>query len=560
MSEHGRGMRQGEARDIVALRIGAEDRTVNLGVDHFRRTFGLPRESGTAQAWVAISYEGKSQQSSESTITIRRNAVSNEVQGYLLWRDVRVPLFERPTEIPEKEQVLAWFTDDQVTYPCVVAEGREIEIGFDVFQEVGKALTCKLMAPPIPCEDGEEDLYGVPFVDCYEWILFECLLHASLSLGVPMIHKAFWPNGEPFAVFASHDVDRIRKTFQYPYYFARALRKLDMKALGAQVASVLASLRGSNPYWNFEKITAIEKRLNVRSTFFFLHETGRPRLTSPASVVIYAGRYDLRSPALRRVVKELAAEGWEVGLHGSYESFQDGCLLGKEKEVLEGILMCPVQGVRQHYLRMSVPQTLEAQEKIDLAYDSTMGFSDRVGFRAGTSFPFFPDISGTPYGILEIPMALMDGPLFRYSLPWNVARGIAESVQRVSGVLTIDWHQRHFNAFEGRGYEELYKQLLEYCREVNAWFATGHQIDRWWRQRDTVAFRSLYADSKLSIEMSSTQETTVCFLLPRTRTTAVRELQTTGAGEASIESSGHGSCLKVRLLGSSRQVTVSLSF
>jgi len=551
-------MGQGEPRDIVALRIGSEDFTVKLGVDHFRRTFGLPRARGTAQAWVGISYELKSQDSSESTIMIRRNAVSSKVQGYLLWHDIRVPLFERPSEIPEKGQVLVWFTDDQATYPCVVAAGREIEIGFDVFREVGKALTCKLKAPPIPCEGGGRNLYSVPFVDCYEWILFECLLHAARSLGVPIVHKAFWPDAKPFAVFASHDVDRTRKTFQYPYYFAQALRKLDWVAAGAQVVSLIAKLLGRDPYWNFDRIMALERQLGVRSTFFFLHETGRLVLTSPRSLVLYGGRYKLRSPSIRRVIGSLNVEGWEVGLHGSYESFRDGRLLRKEKELLEEILGGPVRGVRQHYLNMREPETWQNQVSALLSYDSTVGFADRGGFRMGTSFPFFPAASQDD-GILEIPLSLMDGAAFRYPAPWKVTESIAESVVRVCGVLVVDWHQRHFNRFEGRGYEELYRKLLEYCRAGNAWFAKGHQIDRWWRQRDDVAFRSTYADLKLSIEMSSTHETAAHFLLPHTRTSGVRELQTAGAGEASIEPSGHGSCLKVSLLGGSRRVTVDLS-
>jgi peptidoglycan/xylan/chitin deacetylase (PgdA/CDA1 family) len=548
-----------EPRDVITLRLGSEDPTAKLGADHFRRTYGLPEARKPGPSWVSLLYESEPEGSSEFSITIRRNEVANAVQGHLLWHGIRVPLFERPARISKEGQVLVWFTDHRETYPCVVGSRRRIEIGFDVFREVGEALTCRLMTPPIPHEDEGGEVYRVPFIDCYERILFECLLHAARSVDVPMAHKASWPEGRPFAVFASHDVDRTRKTFQYPYYFARAVRRLDAPGFSAQVASLLAVLRGRTPYWNFEKIMSLEERLGVRSTFFFLHETGRPRLAHPRSLVLYAGRYDLREPSIQRIIGKLATGGWEIGLHGSYRSFRDGSLLGPEKELLEGVLGRPVHGVRQHYLRLDVPRTLKEQERVALTYDSTVGFSDRVGFRAGTSFPFFLTLSDDTCGLLELPLALMDGPLFGYRLPWEVAQKIVRSVRKVGGVLVVDWHQRHFNRFEGRGYEELYRRLLESCRADNAWFATGRQIDQWWRKRDAVVFGCTYEESKLSLELSCPHETTAYLLLPQTGTSEIRALQATGAGEASIDPSGQGSRLRIDLSGGARGMTVDLS-
>ena len=52
---------------------------------------------------------------------------------------------------------------------------------------------------------------------------------------------------------------------------------------------------------------------------------------------------------------------------------------------------------RQHYLRWRAPTTWQNWEDAGLDYDSTVGYADHVGFRAGTcyEYPIFnrPDAS-----------------------------------------------------------------------------------------------------------------------------------------------------------------------
>ena len=122
-----------------------------------------------------------------------------------------------------------------------------------------------------------------------------------------------------FAVCLTHDVDRPYKTFQAPY---DALRERDPSQLRPLVT-------GDQPYWQFEELLALESELGVRSSFYFLNEQQlfrdkHPReWLSPRNWMLFTGRYELTDPAIVDLIADLEAGGWEVGLHGSYESADD---------------------------------------------------------------------------------------------------------------------------------------------------------------------------------------------------------------------------------------------
>ena len=79
----------------------------------------------------------------------------------------------------------------------------------------------------------------------------------------------------------------------------------------------------------------IEKSFGARSTMFFLNESIGPVLSKPKSWKLAFGRYDIHDKRIVNVIKKLEAGGWEIGIHGSYNSYKDYELL-KRKEGLGG--------------------------------------------------------------------------------------------------------------------------------------------------------------------------------------------------------------------------------
>ena len=292
-----------------------------------------------------------------------------------------------------------------------------------------------------------------------------------------------WPDGKRFAVCLTHDVDRIKKSYQYFTRSLRFLKKAEIKHASEEVFEFFKVYFSKNvkkdPYWNFEKIVEIEDKYNVRSTFFFLNETGKMNIFKPDAWKLYLGRYSIRDPEIVKVINELHLKGWEIGLHGSYNSYKNKNLLKKEKEDLECILGERVYGVRQHYLNLDIPMTWKIHEELGLRYDASYGFRSRIGFKNSPYLPFYP--SNSPF--LVIPLTIMDSALFsnnkNVKAAWRECKKCVELAEEKNAVLTVLWHQRSFNEEEFPKWGGMYEDLIALCKQKNAWIATASEIERW---------------------------------------------------------------------------------
>ena len=83
--------------------------------------------------------------------------------------------------------------------------------------------------------------------------------------------KPKWPDDKKFAVCLTHDVDRVKKTYQYLTRFEHFLKKLEIKNAFNEIFCFLKFYFSKDPkkdpYWNFEIIMEIERKFGVRSTF-----------------------------------------------------------------------------------------------------------------------------------------------------------------------------------------------------------------------------------------------------------------------------------------------------
>lgn len=269
---------------------------------------------------------------------------------------------------------------------------------------------------------------------------------------------------DTFALCLTHDVDRVYKTYQGLYY---GLCNQDL----TQLRSVLSK---ENPYWQFDRIIDIEEELGVRSAFYFLVEKrlfdDKPPSAwlSPNSWMLYTGRYDVRSSDVAEVIARLDDGGWEVGLHGSYDSYRDENRLQWEKETVESVLGTHVIGGRQHHLNLSIPETWQHHANIGLRYDTTLGSNDSFGFEHGYGprRPFGDDF-------LVFPMTIMDVTLPDVSTrPETVRREcneILEEARENNAIVTINWHQRSFSEPDFPGLGSLYRRLIERTIEMGGW-------------------------------------------------------------------------------------------
>lgn len=134
----------------------------------------------------------------------------------------------------------------------------------------------------------------------------------------------------------------------------------------------------NDPYNNFTFLIDIKKKYNLNCMFFFQF----------ASYSTYDKNVSPNNNNFRFLIKFIA-DYCKVSLATSYSSFNDSELLKKEKKNLEGVINSQVEYSRIRYNRVDVPRTYRDLVEAGFTDDFTMGYTHEIGFRAGTSFPFY---------------------------------------------------------------------------------------------------------------------------------------------------------------------------
>ena len=271
------------------------------------------------------------------------------------------------------------------------------------------------------------------------------------------------PDGYEFALCLTHDVDRPFKTYQSVYY---ALRERDLTHLAGL-------LPWTDPYWTFEDLMDLEADLGVTSAFYFLNEqdlfADRPpgEWFTSEGWRLFAGRYDISDPDIVSLIRDIDRRGWEVGIHGSHESYDDRERLGYEKRVLEDILGHTIRGGRQHYLNLETPDTWEHHRAIGLEYDASPGSSSEYGFHDGYDpyHPFDDEFVVFPLTLMEV--ALPD-PRTSMEDAWQACESVLAEAVANDAVVTALWHPRYFST-DFEGYDDVYRRLIERALDMGAW-------------------------------------------------------------------------------------------
>jgi len=285
--------------------------------------------------------------------------------------------------------------------------------------------------------------------------------------GINSFEEIPWPDNSPFGVCLTHDVDRVKMTYQY---LTHSIKSRSLRPLLTKISERV------EPYWQFENIMHIEREYGVRSTFFFLNESFRFNPLRLSTWPLSLGRYDIKSNEVVNIIKKLDEAGWEIGLHGSVRSYNNGHLLLREKQILEGILGHKVNGTRQHWLNLEIPATWIMHQEIGLRYDTSFGYKYDVGFKDNIYHPFTLEHLDN---FVVFPLSIMDTFLFskyaNYEDALSGVKKIIDMVEKQHGVLCVLWHQMVFYENIFPNHVVIYKKMIEECKKRGAWFGTCSQ-------------------------------------------------------------------------------------
>jgi len=157
--------------------------------------------------------------------------------------------------------------------------------------------------------------------------------------------------------------------------------------------------------------------------------------------------YDIRRRDVAEEFIRARAAGAELGVHPGYDTWLEPERLAEEVERVGNTFGrdATLSG-RQHFLRWS-PQSWLDWEDCGLRCDSSVGFSEQPGFRAGTAYAYRPWLfaQDREADLLEVPLIAMDCSLtgslrMRGKQCLHPLLTCLERCERVGGVFTLLWH------------------------------------------------------------------------------------------------------------------------
>ena len=213
----------------------------------------------------------------------------------------------------------------------------------------------------------------------------------------------------------------------------------------------------TDPYFTFDQLMKDGKEAGAEMIFYFI-SGGANKLD---------GNYQVNDPKIVSLIDKISSNGHKIGLHGSYDSYQDEVMLNQERLTLEKVTGQQVVYTRQHYLRFSIEHTISELQKAKLKIDSTIGYADIPGFRSGIChpYPLFHLPGRKMLDLVEMPLLVMDATLRHYQSlsakkAIEVIGQLAHQVRKHEGTFVFLWHN---SSFEFGGYEKyrpVYNSLL----------------------------------------------------------------------------------------------------
>lgn len=162
--------------------------------------------------------------------------------------------------------------------------------------------------------------------------------------------------------------------------------------------------KSKDPYDTFDWIIAIAQAFPETKVFWLLGDYSKYDKNISHS--------DERQYQLIRSIQQVA----EVGIHPSYKSNESAYYVQQEVNRLSTILKEPVLSSRQHFLKVTFPETYNRLIESKIQHDFTMGFAEEPGFRMGTArtVSFFDLIKNRRTDLQLHPFCYMDGTLLEY--------------------------------------------------------------------------------------------------------------------------------------------------
>ena len=443
-------------------------------------------------ARLLLSYSGKKTSfdaEQEVLVNPRRRGSSFSYAG------TRLPIYGDSATFPHQGTGILEdeSSGEHAAYVARCGDRAFARIGYDLFCEVDTLLTQG--QPPANA--------GIPALELHIALLRDLITGCS----IPVVEIPPVPDGYPFIACLTHDIDHpsIRRHlgdqtmigFLYRATLGSVVNvgrgRLPLRKLFTNWAAVaklpFVYLGLVKDFWcEFDRYLDIEG--GQPSTFFVIPLKNYPGQTPHGPAPRRrASRY--AASDVEGLIRKLMSAGCEVALQG-IDAWLDSSAGREELERIRRITGMSDIGVRMHWLYAD-EQSPVILERAGVDYDSTMGYNEAVGYRAGTNQAYKPLQASR---LLELPLHVMDTALFypgRLNLSPGQARSrvreIVDNAVRFGGSVTVNWHDR--SIAPERLWDGFYTSLVQELKSKRPWFSTASQAVSWFRKRRSAVIETV---------------------------------------------------------------------
>lgn len=363
-------------------------------------------------------------------------------------------LRERIPETPSSLPVL--YGKPRIDIPD--ENGQRVACGVDIFGSVFFMLS-RYEEAVIPDRDEHDRFPATASVAHKAGFLERPIVNEYVELLWAMM-SYLWPGLErkprSFRMLVSHDVDS-------PFLYAGLPgRRMVLRRMAGDVVKRKsppqafttwktwnAVRRGDvakDPHNTFDFIMSESEKRGLVSSFYFIPDHSAGAID---------GRYTLDDPEIIDLMRVISSRGHEIGLHTSYNTYNDEQQTVREADILRRAMARigaeqDTIGGRQHYLRWATPQTFRNWESAGMRYDSTLSYADHAGFRCGTcwEYPVYDVVDRRYLTLRERSLVAMEVSVANEKYmnlgygngALEVFAGLKESCRAYRGDFALLWH------------------------------------------------------------------------------------------------------------------------
>ncbi len=285
------------------------------------------------------------------------------------------------------------------------------------------------------------------------------LLMALINLLEPSLQR----KPRSFKIIPTHDIDHIYKWGTISNIRKKLAHNFITKGsfkLGFQNLVNLFQVKinkATDPYFQFEYLMGLSEKYGLQSHFYFL--TGNRHKVD--------ADFKINDPRLSPIFESIQKRGHRIGYHPSYLTTEDQDLWEKEKLLLDKTSGITTLVGRQHYLRFDVPQTWAIWDNNNMKMDSTLGYSENIGFRCGICYPYpvFDIEQGKQLDLIESPLLFMEVAAIEHmQLTPKQANeqvfNLMQTVKKHQGNFVFLWHNNTLFNPEDEKFRFIYENII----------------------------------------------------------------------------------------------------